>query len=45
MARGSPCQTNRGAYQIAVADRATDDLDTGRRLVLAALAFLLTGSA
>lgn len=31
------------AYQIAVADRATDDLDTGRRLVVAALALLLIG--
>jgi hypothetical protein len=31
------------AYQIAVADQATDDLDTGRRLVVAALAFLLIG--
>jgi hypothetical protein len=31
------------AYQVAVADRATDDLDTGRRLVVAALAMLLIG--
>lgn len=31
------------AYQIAVADRATNDLDTGRRLVVVALAFLLVG--
>jgi len=31
------------AYQVAVADRASDDLDTGRRLVVAALAFLLIG--
>jgi hypothetical protein len=31
------------AYQVAVADRAVDDLDTGRRLVVAALAFLLIG--
>jgi hypothetical protein len=31
------------AYQVAVADRAIDDLDTGRRLVVAALALLLIG--
>ncbi len=31
------------AYQVAVADQATDDLDTGRRLVVAALALLLIG--
>lgn len=31
------------AYQVAVADRATDKLDVGRRLVIAALAFLLIG--
>jgi len=31
------------AYQIAVADRAIDDLDVGRRLVIAALALLLIG--
>jgi len=31
------------AYQVAVADRAIDDLDVGRRLVLAALASLLIG--
>ncbi len=31
------------AYQIAVADQATGDLDTGRRLVVAALASLLIG--
>ena len=31
------------AYQLAVADRATDDLDVGRRLVVAALAMLLIG--
>lgn len=30
-------------YQVAVAAQATDDLDTGRRLVVAALALLLTG--
>jgi hypothetical protein len=31
------------AYQVALAEQATSHLDTGRRLVLAALAFLLTG--
>lgn len=31
------------AYQVAVADAATDDLDAGRRLVVAALALLLIG--
>jgi hypothetical protein len=31
------------AYQVALADRATDDLDAGRRLVVAALALLLLG--
>ena len=31
------------AYQLAVAERATDDLNTGRRLVFAALALLLIG--
>ncbi len=31
------------AYQLAVADQATDDLDAGRRLVVAALALLLIG--
>lgn len=31
------------AYHVALADQATRHLDTGRRLVLAALAFLLTG--
>lgn len=31
------------AYHVALADQATSDLDTGRRLVLAALAFLLAG--
>jgi hypothetical protein len=31
------------AYQVAIADRATDDLDTGRRLVVTALALLLFG--
>lgn len=30
-------------YQVALADRATDDLNTGRRFVIAALAFLLIG--
>jgi len=33
------------AYQLAVADQAIDDLDTGRRLVVAALVFLLGGIA
>jgi len=31
------------AYQVAVADRATDDLDAGRRLVITALVLLLIG--
>jgi hypothetical protein len=31
------------AYHVALADQATSDLHTGRRLVLAALAFLLAG--
>jgi hypothetical protein len=31
------------AYQVALAHQASGDLDTGRRLVLAALAFLLAG--
>ena len=31
------------AYQVALADRATDDLDAGRRLVVAALTSLLIG--